>query len=256
MELSVASWSMNGERYFSGFLRDITERKKIEQLKTDLVSFASHQLKTPVAEVKGLAENMLHGYAGALSSKGEKYLALIQQISARNLELITGLLNISKIEAGTISTNLSKVKLSILVHQLADDYALAAEKKGLLLGLEEIEQDLSVMADPQKTMEALRNVMDNALRFTKTGKISLRTRSESGYGIIEIEDSGPGIDHAVLSKLFTKEMLLSSREGEGSGLGLYIAKSFMRLQHGDVTVESAEGGGSKFTFFLPQVLGE
>lgn len=255
MELSLSTFRAGDDVFYTGIIRDITERKRIERAKTDLVSFASHQLKTPLAAIKGMAENVLRGLAGDLTDKQREYLNLIQQSSEKNLGLIMDLLNVSKLEAGTISTELKDVKLCDIIDSLAKDYGPAIEKKGLRLNVEKADSGLTVHADVQKTAESLKNVLENAIRFTETGSITLRIRSQSAFGIVEIEDTGPGIDKKIMDKLFTKELILSGaagESGEGTGLGLYIAKSFMQLQGGDVSVLSTSGKGARFIFKIPR----
>ncbi len=106
----------------------------------------------------------------------------------------------------------------------------------------------------KKTVEAMRNVVENAVRFTAQGAITITIKKEGDFGITEVADTGPGIDASVLSKLFSKELVLSGRpagKGEGTGLGLYIAKSFMQLQQSDISFRSKPGTGSTFVFKLP-----
>lgn len=232
-------------------IRDVTEYKKVERMKVDLVSFASHQLRTPAAEISGLANNLLGNIAGKLTSRQKQYVEFIKEISTRNLRLIADLLNVSKLEGSAIAVSLEPVSLNEILNLALRTFNTA--KKGLTLKRIEDEK-IVVSADLGKSVEAVRNVVENALRFTEKGNITVRTRRNDRYGIIEVSDTGPGIEEGVLSKIFTKEMILSASPnatGEGTGLGLYIAKKFMDLQRGDLKVSSAIGKGSAFTFSFP-----
>ena len=233
--------------------RDISERKKIEQMKTDFVSLVSHQLKTPVAGMKAYIENMLGGLTGELTDKQAQYLKEMRELCSRNYRLISDLLNISMIERGVLTVDLQPVPLKEVVELSLKDYVADVRDKGLALDLEGTGADIVVTADKDKLVEALRNVIDNALKFTEKGSITIRTGSKGRYGTIEVRDTGRGMSTDVLKTLFQKEKVLSGapKAGGGATIGLYIAKGFMELQNGDITVTSAVGKGSTFTLRVP-----
>lgn len=254
IELYLSSWLVDKKKYTSGFIRDITERKKVDQMKNDVIGFASHQLKTPLAQIKNLTENMLSGLSGKLADKQETYVRLLRDVSTRNLRLITDLFDVSKINTGALVTDIQAVALRKIVDSMLADYAWVAEKKKLSLSVNEESPNVTVYADFQKTAEALRNVFENAARLTEEGSITLTISRDSRWGIVEIKDTGPGMPKSVESKIFSQELIFSAfpagEEGR-TGLGLYIAKNFMQLQGGDISVRSKLGEGSVFTFRLP-----
>ncbi len=235
-------------------IRDITKHKKLEKMKTDLVSFASHQLRSPVAQISGFANNLLQGIAGKLNDQQTEYVGFMKAISERTLRLVGDLLSVSKSEGDLLAAQLEPVKLKDIV-----DFALKncskVTREGLTLELKELDKKIVVYADFQKTAEAIGNALENALRFTKKGSITISIRARDDFGVVEVEDTGPGIPESVFPKLFTKELIFSSNPtatGEGTGLGLYIAKKFMTLEHGDLQASSTPGKGSKFTFTIPK----
>jgi len=234
-------------------LRDITERKRIEQMKTDFVSLVSHQLKTPVAGVKAYIENMLGGLTGDLSDKQKQYLSEMRDLCVRNYRLISDLLSISMIERGVLSVNIQPVTLKEVVDIAIKDYAKGIAEKGLALKVEAMDPGIVVLADKDKLVEALRNVIDNAIKFTDRGSITVKTEGRGGYGIIEVKDTGTGMADDVLKTLFGREKVLSGgpKAGGGATLGLYIARGFMKLQRGDITATSAIGKGSTFVLKVP-----
>jgi PAS domain S-box-containing protein len=233
---------------------DITERKQVDDMKRDLISVVSHQLKTPVAEINGYVENLLEGLAGPLAPKQREYLADMREIGMENYRLISDLLSLSKIERGIISVDLQPVGLDQLVELSIRDYTAMIQRKGLDLVLENAPQEVTVLADRDKTVETLRNIINNALKCTDKGGITIQTGSENGFGWIKVKDTGIGMDEAVLKKLFTKERILGAEASRaGAGLGLYIAKSFMELQKGDISVESTVGQGSSFCLKIPSM---
>jgi PAS domain S-box-containing protein len=234
---------------------DITERKKLERMKIDFVSLVSHQLKTPLAIIKGYTDNMLLGIAGDLSSKQQQYLQEMREIVAKYYYLIADLLNVSRIERGVISVNLEPVALREIADVVYNNHEEGVARKGLELKMILPEEDIVVMADKNKMAEAVSNVVDNAIKFTTKGAITMHLRAEEDNGILEVRDSGAGMDEATIQKLFKKDQIFSGSptpEG-GSGLGLYIAKEFMSYQHGEIKVTSRAGQGSKFTFKVPLV---
>jgi len=239
---------------FISLVRDITERKKIEEMKSDFVSLVSHQLKTPVAGIRAGIENMLGGLSGDLTTKQKQYLQEMHEICTRNYRLVSDLLNISRIERGVLLVDIEPIKLREIVDLAVRDYLGSIKKKGLALNLEETDEGVVVLADMDKTVEALSNVINNAVKFTDKGSINIKITREGKYGIVEVRDTGKGMSDEVLNNLFTKEKALSGTPPSrgGAGLGLYIAKSFMEIQKGDITATPVIGEGSTFVLRIPR----
>ena len=237
-----------------GVILDITERKKIEQMKNDFVSFISHQLRTPVAGLMAYIDNMLEGITGELNDRQAEYLNEMRDVCARNNRLIADLLNISRLERGVISVNIQPTYLRDKVEMAVRDYKESIEEKGLALNINEVEQGVLVLSDGDKLVEVLKNIIHNAYKFTKDGSISIEISSEGNYGVVKVRDTGVGMTEAVIKDLFKKEKVFGGAVtvGGGAGLGLYIAKGFMKLQGGDIMVESVIGKGSTFIISLPR----
>jgi len=234
-------------------LMDITERKRIERMKSDFVSLVSHQLKTPVAEINGYVFNLLTGIAGALTPKQREYLEEMQEISGKNYRLISDLLNVSRLERGVISMDIRPVAVKDLVEMSLQDYYERLKKQNLVLQLGGLEQEIFVNADKEKVIEVIGNVLNNAIKFTSQGTIGIVVTVKEDTARISISDTGAGIPPHRLEKLFTKDQMLEGGPvaGGGAGLGLYIAKQFMLLQKGDITVVSQVGKGTTFEISLP-----
>ena len=256
-EISYFSWKTSSGLFFTSIVRDITERRQVEEMKTDLVSVVSHQLKTPVAEINGYIENMLDGLSGELQPKQREYLEDMREIGLENYRLISDLLSLSKIERGVITVNLSPVSLQQIAEASIRDYEDIIRRKGLKLNLEIDEDEILVQADAEKTVETLRNIINNAIKCTDRGAITLKTRAEGPFGVIEVRDTGIGMSPETLKRLFTKERVMGTEASRaGAGLGLYIAKSFMELQNGSIDVVSKVGTGSAFSIKIPMVKGD
>jgi PAS domain S-box-containing protein len=253
MEFTITTWETRTGVFFTIIARDITERKKIEQMKSDFISLVSHQLKTPVAEIKEFTDIILSGLAGELSDKQKLYLQEMHSISTNNYRLISDLLNVSRIERGVISIEKHPVYLKEIIDLMDKKYQKIIKEKNLILDICEVKTNLQILADKQKFIEALSNVIDNAIKFTDKGKITIKTDKDNNNGIVEIIDTGAGIPDDMLNKLFKKDQILSGgpRIKGGCGLGLYIAKKFMTLQQGDISAHSTYGRGSRFVFKIP-----
>jgi PAS domain S-box-containing protein len=234
-------------------LEDITERKRVAQMKSDFVSLVSHQLKTPVAQLNGYIYNMLAGLTGELTPKSREYLEDMQDISHKNYRLLSDLLNVSRIERGVISMDIRPVPLKEIVDEAVVPFYEQIKAKGLQLQIDGLELEIIVSADKEKTIEALGNIVHNALKFTDRGSISVRVSSKDTFSVIAVIDTGNGIAPDRLERMFSRDMALDGAPiaGGGAGLGLYIAKQFLRLQHGDITVQSMPGKGSSFIFTIP-----
>ncbi|MFA6216597.1 MAG: ATP-binding protein [Candidatus Omnitrophota bacterium] len=245
-----------GKKAVLEIFNDITERRRIEQMKSDFVAMVSHQLKTPVGEIRGYIDNMLTGLTGELNAKQKQYLAEMQHISLRAYRLIADLLNVSRIERGIISVKIQPVTLQEIVTSSSREYREEMEARGITVVMEGMEKQITCAADKDKMIEVVSNIINNAVKFTPQGRITIRLKDEQGFGFIEIEDTGAGISPEFLNKIFKKEQALggSPRSEGGAGLGLYIAKSFMLLQKGDVSVQSGVGKGSKFIIKIPLVM--
>ncbi|HVM32942.1 MAG TPA: HAMP domain-containing sensor histidine kinase [bacterium] len=236
-----------------GFNAFIGKLQTVSDMKQDLISVVSHQLKTPVGEINGYIENLLEGLAGQLSPRQKEYLEDMREIGRDNYRLITDLLNVSKLERGVVTVEPKPVPMRHLVELAVRDYDKIVQRKGLSLILEEGEEGLWVFADKDKTVETMRNILNNAVKCTDRGAITLRWGSEGDRGVVEIHDTGIGMTPEVMSRLFSKGRIFGQEAHRaGAGLGLFIGKKFMKLQKGDIRVTSEPGRGSCFALVLPK----
>ncbi len=236
---------------FSSIDRDITERKKIEQMKNDFVSFVSHQLKAPITAMKWILESIMDGDDGEVPERMKGSIQQMQDSANQCSNLISDILNASRIERGVIAVDLKPVALADLVERSVKDYRVSCEKAGLNLVLVGIDQPITVMIDKEKCAEAVSNSISNAIKHTpKGGTITVTMYSEGAYGVIDVSDNGEGMPKDILEKLFTRTGIVGAgaRPDRSSGLGLYIAKNFMEMQKGDVNVTSEVGKGTTFKY--------
>ena len=253
LEFSMAAWNVNKHIHLTVIARDITERKKIDQMKSDFVSLVSHQLKTPVAGIMGCVDNMMYGITGRLTFKQMEYLQVMKEISVRGYRIISNLLNVSRIERGVVHIERGPVSLKEIADKAILEHKNSIENKGLEIHLEPAEEEVMVFSDRDKLFEAVSNLVHNAYKYTEKGQITLRLLKTSDFGIIEVADTGVGISEENQKALFKKDQVLKGAPTVkgGCGLGLYIAKEFLQLQNSDVTVSSTLGTGTTFRVSVP-----
>lgn len=239
--------------------RDITHEKEIEEIRTDLISIASHQLRTPLSEIKGLISLLDDNIAGALNPKQKEYLELLSVANERMINLVNDLLNVSRIEQGRIQLNFQKVNLGTLSADICKSLQVTAKQKKQNLTLT-IDQNIPfVSADPEKTKEIISNLVENALKYTPDGgTIAVRVTAANNACWVLVKDNGVGVPKAKQKDLFQKFSRLEnplSQKTTGTGLGLFTVKQLVEKQNGHVWVESDEGKGSTFGFALPVMKG-
>ncbi len=253
-EISVAIKDATGRlSSYQGILRDITEQKKIEQLRSEFVSTVSHELRTPLTSIKGYADLLLAGDAGELNRTQEEFLQVIVRNSDRLTELINDLLDIEKIESGERRFEFRELKLDEILRDVAKTFAVSAEGKGLSFRTK-IEDGITVRGSADYLSQAFANLLSNAIKFTKEGSVWLRARSNRGGAIVQVEDTGIGMTEEEQARLFTRFFRADNpyvKEAKGSGLGLSIVKATIDRHGGEITVESELNKGSTFAVILP-----
>jgi signal transduction histidine kinase len=228
--------------------------KKLDDSKTEFLSLASHQLRTPLSAIKGYLSMVLEGSFGKLQTETEDALKSIYQSNERLIALVNDLLNITRIEAGKLEYHPKKIDFEKLVEEVIKELEMAAKNKGL-----ELKQKLAklplINIDPDKIRQVLMNLIDNALKYTEKGSVIVYAQKVDGYVLVEIKDTGIGI-----SKDKTKSLFEWFSRGKGAlrldsggfGLGLYIAKKIIEKANGRIWAESrGENEGSTFAFSLP-----
>jgi PAS domain S-box-containing protein len=247
--------------------RDITDLKRAELARLRAVEAAeaanraksvflanmSHELRTPLNAILGFAQLLIRG--PGLSHEQNEHLAVINRSGEHLLSLINDVLEMSKIEAGRITLNERSFDLHRLLYDLEDMLRLRAREKGLHLAVT-LAPDLprAVMGDSAKLRQVILNLLSNAIKFTDAGGVTLRGSVRAGERVhalrFEVEDSGRGIAAEEQHRLFKPfEQTGSGRHApEGTGLGLSISQQFVRLMGGEITVRSALGRGSIFSF--------
>lgn len=230
------------------------ELKRLDQSKTEFISIASHQLRTPLTAIKGFVSLLLEGSYGAVPANIADILNKVYTSNERIVRLVEDLLNISRMEAGRLKYEYAEVNLCEFLNELRDTFAITAKTKGLELSFECPEEGTlpPVWIDRQKSFEVISNLIDNAIKYTPAGSVRVRAEAVDGTVRVSVKDTGIGIAPEAMPYLFVK--FSRGKEGgkvyaNGTGLGLYVGKNMMEAQGGRVWVTS-EGIGKGSTFFV------
>lgn len=251
--VSTSLLQQNGDKMFLSVYRDISERKKIEQLKDEFIGTVSHELRTPLSIVKEGINVILDGIPGKINEQQAKVLTSAKVNIDRLTRVINNLLDISKIEAGKVEARKEYFGLNGLLRQTLVYFEAKVKGKGLEIRTDLPEKEINVYADPDMVVQVVTNLVDNSIRFTKEGHIELSVRDMGGKTECAVSDTGIGISKTDLPRVFGKFQQLDRVSGpgeKGTGLGLSIAKKLVEMQGGDIRIESVRGKGTKVIFTL------
>jgi len=243
-----------------GTLIDITERKQAEaelkkalQMKSDFVSFATHQLRTPLAGIKWSLE--LAAQEENLSEETASFIEDGRESAQRLIGMVNDLLDISRLESGKLKLAPKETNLAELTQSVLKDVSHCIEKQGHHLSVSGIEGIPAVLVDPELFRQVILNMVSNAIKYTPSGgKIDIRMARENSFVRWAITDCGIGIPKASQARLFEKFYRAENVykiETEGTGLGLHLVKLIVEKSGGRIWCESEENKGSTFQFTLP-----
>lgn len=232
------------------------ELKVLDKAKSEFVSIASHQLRTPLTAVKGYISMMMEKSYGKPPEKMVKPLSNIYASNERLIKLVNDLLNISRIESGRTEMKYEEFSLEEIITSLVEELKSLTLEKNIYLKFEKPEKPLSkILADKDKIRQVILNVIDNAIRYTEKGGVTIEIKILDKKYQIKISDTGEGMTKEEISNLF--ESFSRGTAGtrfwtEGAGLGLYIAKKFVEMHKGEIWAESkGKNKGSTFIIELP-----
>jgi signal transduction histidine kinase len=226
--------------------------KELDRMKSDFVANVVHELRTPLAIIKGNLENIDKGFAGEVQPKQKEMLGDVFRVVNRLSRLVNDLLDISKIESGKMELNKESLDIIALAEEIVKTFETLAGSKKISLVKEFPDKAVTVNADRDKLTQVFINLMANAVKFTDKGSVTVKIVDMQGEVEVEIQDTGPGIPRNQADKVFDKFVRVAAEKKEGTGLGLPIAKDIIVLHKGRIRVESEIGKGSKFIFILPK----
>lgn len=238
-------------------LRQANEQlKKLDEAKSEFISIASHQLRTPLTAIRGYISMVLDGDFGKLSKKVSDPIEKVLKSSERLIALIENLLNISRIESGRMKYEYKVMQFETMVSSVVDELSQVAKTKKLELIYNKPKKPLpEINIDEEKIRQVVMNLIDNAVKYTPAGKVVVDLTEKDGNIEFCVSDSGMGISAEDLPNLFQKFSRGSGTfliHTEGTGLGLYVARQMIETHSGKIWAESeGVGKGSRFCFSLP-----
>ena len=235
---------------------DATREGEIDEMKTDFISVASHEMRTPMTSIKGSIELLLGGYAGELPAESTELLGICLTAVDRLIRLINDLLDISKIESGKMELHLARLNVTDCVQKSMRSLRSLAEVNKVSIRSEQDERLPEVMADRDRVEQVITNLLSNALKYSPAEKdVWVRVASVDNSVRVAVCDEGPGIPPDQLGRVFDRFQQLSGAK-KGTGLGLAIARALVEQHHGRMWVESELGQGTSFYFEIPAAGGE
>ncbi len=234
---------------------NLTREKILDKLKSEFISIAAHQLRTPLSAIKWVIKMVLDGDAGKLNDEQEQLLKKGYKSNERIITLVNDMLNVSRIEEGRFGYAIKKNDLSLVLDTVLETLNELVAKKKIKLTVSK-ESDFPLLnIDAKKMSLVLQNLIENAIKYTpEHGKINIKMRKDDRFVKIIIKDNGIGIPEADQHKLFSKFYRAENAlrlQTEGSGLGLFIVRNVVKKHGGNINFESEEGVGTKFMITLP-----
>ena len=244
-------------------LHDITREKVVERMKTEFVSVAAHQLRTPLSAIKWTLKMLLDEDLGKITPEQREFLQKTYTSNERMISLINDLLDVTRIEEGKHIYKPILTKIESIIQFVVNSYREGAERKKIKIIFKKTEEKLpKIVIDVEKIKLAIQNLLDNAIKYTpQGGTVTILLKRGKKEIIISIKDTGVGIPKDQQDRVFSKFFRGANAirmETEGSGLGLFIAKNIIETHGGKIWFESLENKGTNFYFTLPvkEELGE
>ncbi len=238
-----------------GSFIDITEQKKIDRAKTEFISLASHQLRTPLATMNWYLEMLLSEDNGKINTQQKKYLEEAYTANHRLVKLVNALLNVSRIELGTLIVKYRPTNFIEISDSVLDEFSVKIKDKKIKIERNYDKKLPIIKSDPYMIEIIFQNLVSNAVQYTpKNGRVSIEIKKQKSDILIKVADTGYGVPKAQQAKIFEKLFRASNikeREPDGTGLGLYIVKAVIEQSGGKIWFDSVENKGSTFYVTIP-----
>jgi two-component system phosphate regulon sensor histidine kinase PhoR len=245
---------LSGILFIFAYLINISFEKLAEasRIRTEFVRIVSHQLRSPITNLSWAIDSLMAGDLGRIEKSQLEYFKILKENSSRMKELIKDLLITSRIEEGTLPIKKEKVSLIEITKNLISQFLPFARASNVEIKFDFDKNLPEVFTDPNQIKVAIENLLDNAIRYIgRKGEVKIDLKKREKEILFEIKDNGLGIPYEDQKYIFQKFFRSKSKEGGGTGLGLFITKSIIEKLGGKIWFESKEGEGTKFYFTLP-----
>lgn len=257
VEMTASPYLINGKPAGAVVvMRDVSQQSAIDKAKTEFVSLASHQLRTPLSTINWYLEMVLGGDAGKISKEQTQYLQEIYAANQRMVTLVNSLLNVSRIDLGTFAIEPEPTDLKQTVNNVMDELKAQIFQKKLKVSTKFDDNLRPYNADPKLAHIIFQNLISNAVKYTQDGgQITIKIAYDNSHIILQVADNGFGIPRAQQKKIFTKLFRADNviaKDTDGTGLGLYLIKAIAEEAGGSIGFVSKENAGTTFTIKLPK----
>lgn len=241
---------------YSVFLRDITERKRVDRLKNEFVCTVSHELRTPLTSIRGSLRLIAGGYTGELPAKARAMIEIANESCERLVALVNDILDVEKIESGKMTFDLRLHDTTALAAKAVEATQAFAQPFGVEMRVEAPSGPCPAIVDADRLIQVMTNLVSNAVKFSpKGGQVRVRVAPRGGRVRVEVQDLGPGIPEDFRSRIFQKFAQADASNGRrsapGTGLGLSICKAIVDRLGGTIGFDSDAGAGTTFWFEVP-----
>ncbi len=254
IELWVHQLNFNDEIQFMGVIRDTSERKHADRIKTEFISTVSHELRTPLTSIKGALGMLKSGVLGEVPEKANHMIELAHNNTERLINLVNDILDVEKIQAGKIDLHLDSINITNLVKQSIESNEPYAKSCNVSLQFHNNCPDFQVYADNNRLQQVMANLISNAAKFSPDNSVvSIDITKHADLVRVSVSDNGLGIPEKYRNKIFQKFSQVDStdsRQQSGTGLGLNITKAIIDQHGGHINYTTEEGKGSTFFFEL------
>jgi signal transduction histidine kinase len=231
------------------------EIEEVQQMKTEFISLASHQLRTPLVGMKWGLEMLLNGDLGVLEPPQYEYVNDVYKSNERMISLVSGLLNVSRVESNRFMINPQPTDLNTLAQEVIDELKQKSQENNQIITLKSSANLPKINIDPQLVHHVYSNLISNAIKYSPDNQeIVVEIEQQGDMVVSKVVDNGYGIpeeDYGQLFEKFFRARNIIKIETDGTGLGLYLAKAVVEAMHGEIWFESEENKGTTFWFSLP-----
>jgi signal transduction histidine kinase len=229
--------------------------KEVDQLKNDFLSVATHELRAPMTVIKGSIENLEDGITGTVDEKGRQSLEQISAETDRLNNLVSDLLNVSRLEQGRITYTYETLDTREACQKIVNEFTTKAHEKGLTVDYQSPDAPELISADKGRITEVMTNLVDNAIKYSRQGSVVVSHKSTPEQVILSVRDTGIGMAAQDRERLFSRFYRVqndSTKGIPGTGLGLWIIKQYIEAMHGTISVDSMVGVGTEFVVTFPR----